>query len=173
MSAPTVANYFDILTDTLLGHWLKAYTKRPKRRVIQAPKFYFTDVGIVNHLARRGHMVPGSELFGKAFESWVHHEMRLWLRYREAPAELTYWRLASGIEVDFVVDDLSLAIEAKSFRTITDAHLKGLRQLAVDQTVRRQAIVCLEPKRRVTSDGITIVPARDLADFLDEIAGEP
>jgi predicted AAA+ superfamily ATPase len=170
VSASTVTNYFEILTDTLLGHWLKAYTKRPKRRVIQAPKFYFADVGIVNHLARRGHMAPGSELFGKAFESWVHHELRLWLRYREAPTALTYWRLASGIEVDFVIDDLSLALEAKSSRTITDAHLKGLRQLAVDQTVRQRVVVCLEPKRRVTNDGITIVPAGELAAFLDEIA---
>ena len=169
VSASTVGNYFDILIDTLLGNWLPAYTKRPKRRVIQAPKFYFADVGMVNHLARRGRMVPGSELFGRAFESWLHHELRLWLRYREAPAALVYWRLASGIEVDFVVDDLSLAIEAKSSRAITDSHLKGLRQLAVDQTVQYRAIVCLEPKRRLTNDGITIVPATELADFLDEI----
>ena len=170
VSASTVANYFDILVDTLLGHWVKAYTKRPKRRVIRAPKFYFADVGVVNHLARRGYMAAGSELFGKAFESWVHHEVRLWLRYREAPDAATYWRLASGIEVDFVVDDLSLAIEAKSSRTITDTHLRGLRQLAVDQVVRRRAIVCLEPRRRVTGDDITIVPAAELADFLDEVA---
>ena len=170
VSSRTVANYFDILLDTLLAHWLPAYTKRPKRRVIQAPKFYFADVGIVNHLARRGPMVSGGELFGKAFESWVHHELRLWLRYREARPSLAYWRLASGIEVDFVIDDLSLAMEAKSSRSITDAHLKGLRQLAIDQTIRRRAIVCLEPRRRVTNDGITIVPAPQLADFLDEVA---
>jgi uncharacterized protein len=169
-SASTVANYFEILIDTLLAHWLPAYTKRPKRRVIQAPKFYFADVGIVNHLARRGRMVPGSEMFGKAFESWVHHELRLWLRYREEAASLTYWRLASGIEVDFVVDDLSLALEAKSSRAITDAHLKGLRQLVVDQTVRHRAVVCLEPKRRLTPDGIMIVPATEFATFLDEVA---
>jgi len=50
---------------------VNAYTKRPKRRVIRAPKFYFADVGVVNHLARRGYMASGSELFGKAFESWV------------------------------------------------------------------------------------------------------
>jgi uncharacterized protein len=90
----------------------------------------------------------------------------------ESPDALTYWRLASGIEVDFVIDDLSLALEAKSSRTITDAHLKGIRQLAVDQTVRQRAIVCLEPKRRVTNDGITIVPAGELADFLDELVAE-
>ena len=170
VSSRTVANYFDILLDTLLAHWVPAYTKRPKRRVIQAPKFYFADVGIVNHLARRGPLVPGSEQFGKAFESWVHHELRLWLRYREERSALTYWRLASGIEVDFVVDDLSLAMEAKSSKSIIDAHLKGLRQLAIDQKVRRRAIVCLEPKRRVTHDGITIVPASELSDFLDEVA---
>jgi uncharacterized protein len=140
--------------------------------VIQAPKFYFADVGMVNQLARRGRMAPGSEQFGKAFENWVHHELRLWLRYGEMPSSLTYWRLASGIEVDFVVDDLSVAIEAKSSRTIIDAHLKGLRQLVIDQPVRHRAVVCLEPRRRVTSDGITIVPAGEFAAFLDELAVE-
>jgi uncharacterized protein len=172
VSSPTVANYFEILIDTLLAHWLPAYTKRPKRRVIQAQKFYFADVGMVNHLARRGRMAAGTELFGKAFENWVHHELRLWLRYSEMPSSLTYWRLASGIEVDFVVDDLSVAIEAKSSRAVTDAHLKGLRQLTLDQSVRHRAVVCLEPKRRVTSDGITIVPAAQLPVFLHELAAE-
>jgi predicted AAA+ superfamily ATPase len=170
VSSPTVANYFEILVDTLLAHWLPAYTERPKRRVIQAPKFFFADAGIVNHLARRGRLVPGSELFGKAFENWVHHELRCWLRYGERPESLTYWRLASGIEVDFVLDDLSLAIEAKSSRVIIDTHLKGLRQLAVDQVVRHRAVVCLEPKRRVTGDGITIVPAGELSAFFEELS---
>jgi predicted AAA+ superfamily ATPase len=34
--------------------------KRPKRRVVQTPKFYFADVGIVNHLARRGRLERSS-----------------------------------------------------------------------------------------------------------------
>jgi uncharacterized protein len=170
VSSPTVANYFEILVDTLLGLWLPAYTARPKRRVIQASKFYFADVGIVNQLARRGTLEPGSDVFGKAFENWVHHELRCWLRYGESTVGLTYWRLASGIEVDFLTDDLSLAIEAKSSRKITDAHLKGLRQLAIDQSVGQRAVVCLEPKRRVTGDGILIIPASELADFLGEMA---
>ena len=170
VSSRTVGSYFEILIDTLLANWVPAYTKRPKRRVIQAPKFYFSDVGVVNYLSRRGTMTPGSELFGKGFENWVHHELRLWLRYRESRSSLNYWRLASGVEVDFVVDDLSLAIEAKSSRVVNDSHLKGLRQLAIDQPVKIRAIICLEPKRRMTNDGITIVPADQLLDFLDEIA---
>ena len=46
-----------------------------------APKFYFFDVGVVNFLANRGWLKPGSELFGKAFENWVYHELRSSLSY--------------------------------------------------------------------------------------------
>ena len=34
VSSPTIRGYFQILEDTLLGRWLPAYVKRPKRRVI-------------------------------------------------------------------------------------------------------------------------------------------
>ena len=66
VSASTAREYFQILIDTLLARWLPAYVKRPKRRVVLAPKFYFADVGVVNVLARRGHLEPGSELFGRS-----------------------------------------------------------------------------------------------------------
>ena len=56
----TVKAYFEILEDTLLGNFLPAFRKRPKRRIIQSPKFYFFDVGIVNHLAKRGDIQAGS-----------------------------------------------------------------------------------------------------------------
>jgi uncharacterized protein len=166
VSLQTVGNYFDILEDTLIGNWLPAYTRRPKRRVVQTPKWYFNDVGVVNHLARRGRMEAGSEIFGKAFENWVHHELRSWLLYTESRVRLTYWRLSGGTEVDFLLDDLSLAIEAKSSRVITDKHLKGLRDLAVDQSIGHRVIVCLEAKRRITDDGILILPAHELPALL-------
>jgi predicted AAA+ superfamily ATPase len=44
ISPPTVKEYFQILEDTLLARPLSSYRKKPKRRVIQAPKFYFFDV---------------------------------------------------------------------------------------------------------------------------------
>ena len=114
VSSHTTKNHFQILEDTLLGRWLPAYRKRPKRRVIGAPKFYFVDVGIVNRLARRGELHPGSELYGKAFENWIFHELTAFSNYRGCDSALSYWRLASGIEVDFVLGDMAVAIEAKS-----------------------------------------------------------
>ena len=158
VSSHTIQSYFQILVDTLIGRWLPAYRARPKRRVIGAPKFYFTDVGVVNLLARRGRLEPGAELFGKAFENWVFHEICAYDAYSESACELHYWRLASGIEVDFVVGH-SVAIEAKATRKVTSDHLKGLRNIRLDHPgIRKRFVVCLEGKRRQTEDGIAILP---------------
>jgi predicted AAA+ superfamily ATPase len=167
VSSHTIKGYFQILEDTLLGRWLPAYTKRPKRRVIAAPKFYFADVGMVNHLTRRGVLQPGSELYGKAFENWVFHELTAHNAYSDAFARLSYWRLASGVEVDFVIDDLRVAIEAKATRKVTADHLRGLRNLAQDHPrVGQRVVVCLESRNRETEDGILITPAREFCERL-------
>lgn len=164
VSSPTVRSYFEILEDTLLGRWLPGYTRRPKRRVIAAPKFYFSDVGVVNLLARRGELHPGSELYGKAFENWIFHELLAHDTYSEAYAGLSYWRLASGIEVDFIVGAMQVAVEAKASARITADHLSGLRQLKRDHpTVGTRVVVCLEPRPRRTDDGILILPADQLS----------
>ena len=160
VSSPTIKGYFGILEDTLLGRWLPAYTRRPKRRVIGAPKFYFADVGVVNHLARRGDLSAGAELYGKAFENWVFHELSAYNAYTQAFARLSHWRLASGIEVDFIVDDMDLAIEAKAAVRVTADHLRGLRALVQDHPrVKQRVVVCLESRERRTDDGIVILPA--------------
>jgi predicted AAA+ superfamily ATPase len=160
VSSQTIKEYFQILEDTLLGKWLPAYRKRPKRRVITSPKFYFSDVGMVNFLAKRGKMELGSELYGKGFENWCFHELTAYNLYREAFAELSYWRLASGVEVDFIVNNMDIAIEAKAVRKITNAHLRGLRSLVIDYPhVQKRIVVCREQKRRKTEDRIEILPA--------------
>lgn len=167
VSANAVKEYFQIMVDTMMGRFLPAYTKRPKRRVIQGPKFYFGDVGVVNLLARRGRLAPGSELFGKALENLVHHELSGYRAYRDADWDLSYWRLAGGTEVDFIVGNLELAIEVKSAERIGDHHLSGLRSLKADHPgVGRRIVVCREPRRRVTADGIEILP---LQGFLERL----
>lgn len=171
VSSHTIKSYFEILEDTLLGKWLPSYRKRPKRRVIGAPKFYFADVGVVNYLARRGRMEPGSELFGKAFENWVCHELSAYNSYAEKFATLSYWRLASGVEVDFIVNDMEVAVEAKATGKVTSDHLKNLREMIKDHSRAKQRIlVCLETSPRRTDDGILILPAREFCERLS--AGE-
>ena len=162
VSSPAAKGYFQILEDTLLGRWLPAYRKRPKRRLVTAPKFYFADVGIVNRLARRGPLAAGTELYGKAFENWVFHELVAFLTYRELDHPLAYWRLVGGTEVDFVLGDMRLAVEAKASARVVGRHLKGLRSLADDNPhVGGRVVVCLEPRPRRTEDGIDVLPVAD------------
>jgi len=167
VSAPTVKSHFELLVDTLIGSFLPAYRARPKRRVVVSPKFYFGDVGVVNHLVRRGNIEPGSELFGKAFENWLHHELRAFQAYREPDLDFAFWRLSSGVEVDFILGKMVCAIEAKATARITSDHLKGLRVLKEDYpTIKRRLVVSLEKTPRRTEDGIEILPYRN---FLEEL----
>lgn len=158
VSSETIRGYFEILQDTLLGSFLPSYRKRPKRRVLASPKFYFTDIGIVNFLARRGEISPGSELFGKAFENWIFHELKSYNMYNGRFAEIHFWRLSSGTEVDFLVNHIDCAIECKSSSNIKADHLKGLRELKKDHPdVRRRLVVSMDEKNRISSDGIEII----------------
>ena len=137
--------------------------------MIGAPKFYFADVGVVNRLPRRGELTPGSLLYGKAFENWVFHELSACIEYREWDLALTYWRLPSGIEVDFVLGDMEVAVEAKASARITRDHLRGLRTLVEEHPdVRRRIVVYREPRVRRTEDGIDILPAAELVRCLEQ-----
>ena len=159
VSAHTVRGYFEVLVDTLLGRELPAYVRRPKRRIIRAPRFFFGDVGVVNLLTRRGQIEPGSELFGKAFENWLHHELAAYAAYSGEAHELSYWRLTTGVEVDFIIDDMAYAFEAKASRSVTADHLRGLRELAREHPrIKKRFVVSLDPQPRVTEDGIEVLP---------------
>ena len=162
VSAPTVNNYFQILEDTLLGTWLPVYRTRPKQRTSTHPKFYWSDTGVVNCLARRGELLPGGELYGKAFESWVFHELRAFQSYRAPELQLFFWRLAGGTEVDFILGDMAVAIEAKAGEHITTNDMRGLRKLrAAYPQLERRIIVSREPRPRTTADGIEVLPYTD------------
>lgn len=167
VSSQTIKDYYQILVDTLLGFFLPLYKKRPKRRIQGADKFYFFDLGVVNFLAKRKSIEPGSELFGKAFENWVLHELIAYNHYRDLYADLTYWRLSNGTEVDFIVNDMEICIEAKATPQINQNHLNGLLQIKVDHpSAGRRMIVSLDQNKRLLADGIEVYP---WADFVAEL----
>lgn len=163
----TAKNYYEILTDTLQGFYLPAYTRKPKRKIINSPKFYFANVGVVNFLAKRFNLLPGSDLFGKSFENVIINEIRAWNSYRKQYHELSYWKLASGAEVDVVIEDLNLAIEIKSSSRILPKHLKGLKELLIEQPkFTNRIVVSMEDVSRITPDNIIIYNYRDFVEKL-------
>lgn len=148
ISANTVAAYFDILEDTLVGFRVPAFTKKQKRRIMQAPRFYYFDVGVANHLLHRKELVRGTEAYGHAFEHLVIQEIRAWLSYTESDEGLAYWRTYSGQEVDVIIGDARVAIEIKSSEEVQSRHLKGLKAFAEENPEARLMIVSLDPIER-------------------------
>lgn len=148
ISSNTVISYFDILEDTLVGYRIPAFTKTQKRRLVQAPRFYYFDVGIVNHLLHRKELIRGTVEYGHAFEHLVIQELKAWLAYTESDERLSYWRTYTGIEVDAVIGNARVAIEIKSVEEVLPRHLKGLKAFAEDYPESRIIIISLDPLNR-------------------------
>ncbi len=141
VSSPTIKEYFQILEDTLTGRFLPSFQKRPKRRVILAPKFYYFDVGIANYLIKRGKIEMGSEAFGNAFEHFIYQEIYAHSSYSGLNYSIAYWRTASKIEIDFVLGDHEIAIEVKSTKNANSRHLKGLKSFSEEYSVKKSILI--------------------------------
>jgi len=165
ISSPTVKEYFSILEDTMFGYFVPAFTKTIKRRLMQAPKFYLFDVGVVNYLMKRKSLQPGSLDFGKAFEHLIIHELSAYLSYSFSDATLSYWRTSNGYEVDAVLGDAQVAIEIKSCDEVQSRHTKGLKAFSEEHPQARLIAVSLDPNPRRMNQ-IEIYP---VAEFLRKL----
>lgn len=148
VSAKTVKEYFSILTDTLIGYLIPAYTKTNKRNVVQAPRFYFFDVSIPNFLLNRNDLLPGSTEFGHAFEHFFMQELVAYLGYTNSAEPLSYWRTYTGLEVDAVIGEARIAIEFKSVTEVRTGHVKNLKHFAGEYPNARLIIVSLDKFNR-------------------------
>ncbi len=142
--ATTVSSYFDILEDTLIGYRIPAYTKAMKRRLVQAPRFYYFDVGVTNYLLHRKELIRGSADYGHAFEHLVVQELVAYMHYRHCEEKLSYWRTYTGVEVDIIVGDARIAIEIKSTEEVQNRHIKNLKAFAEEHPESKLMIVSLD-----------------------------
>lgn len=159
VSAPTVKEYFSILYDTLLAYQIPAFTKVKKRRLIQTPKFYLFDIGVVNSLTGRKNLQQGSADFGHAFEHLIFQEIIAYLGYNGCEQRLSYWRTSTGYEVDAILGDAETAIEIKSCEEVQSKHLHGLKAFKEEHPESRLIIVSMDPMPRLFN-GVEVWPAQ-------------
>jgi predicted AAA+ superfamily ATPase len=79
---------------------------------------------------------------------------------------VSYWRTASGIEVDFILGNAEVAVEVKSTDHPTTDHLKSLRAWREEHPKSRCILVCRAPRARRAEQGIEILPWREFLDSL-------
>jgi uncharacterized protein len=163
VSAKTVAEYYQILKDTLLGFILEPYTRTRKRRALKTGKFYYFDCGVSNALLGRV-VSPKTPEYGKVFEQFLVLETIHASFYEAGIERVQYWRSASGIEVDLLINEHT-AVEFKS-GSVHDRDAHGLLALGEELPLKNRWIVCKEQVPRILSSGVEVVPWFDYLERL-------
>lgn len=166
-----VKEYYQILTDTLLGYPLLPYSDRWKREnLVATPKFYFFDVGVVTRLLKREIPELKGTDAGRAFEHYLLMELWAYRGLNDKEFDITFWRTNTGLEVDFVLGKGEIAIEVKIGDSVKSADIHGLIAFQKAYQPKRAIVVNTSPRpRKMTlSDGNTIdvIPWNI---FLDEL----
>lgn len=148
VDAKTVREYYQILSDTMLGELIPPYAKRAGREIITAaPKFYCFDTGLANALT--GQRLEGlkGERAGKLFENFILMELLAYSAYSGRDFPVRYWRTKTGLEVDFILGETA-AVEVKVGARVDGTELKGLRAFTEEHPAARAWVVCNEPRPR-------------------------
>ena len=152
VSAKTVKSYFQILYDTLIGYEIPAFRKEIKRKVVQAARFYYFDVGLANYLMGRHNLKRGTDDYGHAFEHYVIQEIIAYKGYNDKRDNISYWHTYDKKEVDIVIGDAKVAIEIKSTEHVETKHKKGLKAFREEYPECRLLLVSLDPITRKSGD---------------------
>ncbi|MBO7083588.1 MAG: ATP-binding protein [Bacteroidales bacterium] len=152
VSAKTVKSYFQILYDTLIGYEIPAFRKEIKRKVVQAPKFYYFDVGLANYLMGRHSLKRGTDDYGHSFEHYVMQEIIAYKGYNDKRDIISYWHTYDQKEVDAVIGDAKVAVEIKSAEHVETKHKKGLNAFGEEHPDCRLILVSLDPITRKSGD---------------------
>lgn len=146
----TAKRWVSVLEASQQVFLLEPYHRQRTKRLIKAPKLYFSDTGLLCHLL--GFRTPADlvthGIWGAVWENFVIGEVRKrFLDTGHSPA-LWFWRTASGDEVDLLVEtgpERFVAIECKITEQVTPDSLKAIRRLAKEygsRSVPRARVVC-------------------------------
>lgn len=131
----TLKRYFALLEGTFLVQLLRPWARNLGKRIIQTPKVYLNDTGLLAYLlgATVDRLKAEGNLAGAVVENFVLMELRKQSTWSTTQPELFYWRTASGQEVDVVLEDRAgrvVGVEVKAAATLSASDVRGLQALA-------------------------------------------
>jgi len=166
VSYQTVKGYFQILEDTLVGFFLQPYARSIRKRLIQHPKFYFFDTGVLRALQKTTsvELQPKTYEYGRAFEHFMILEIMRLASYRELDYRFSFYRTSNQAEVDLIIETPRKEIFAIEIKTSDQPETEALGGLLSFQETCPKAIlfcVCLAAHRRKVKN-ITILPWQEV-----------
>jgi len=150
ISEPTVKDWISILESTYIVYILKPYHNNLTKRLVKTPKIYFVDTGLLCYLLG----VDTEERFfksaerGSIFENMVVMECVKQLAIQKERSQCFFYRTASGVEVDLIVEKNNGidAYEIKLAKTLSRDMAQPLSLFCNEHQVRKAAVVSLQEK---------------------------
>lgn len=146
----SVQSYFQILEDTLVGFLLEPYHASVRKRQIQAPRFFFFDLGVKRALDRTltVHLQPGTYAYGKAFEHFIVTEALRRSHYLQNDFRFSYLKTKDGAEIDMIIERPGLPtalLEIKSSRSVDEHDVRAIARFRADMPNTEGFCLSLDP----------------------------
>ena len=154
--------YFELLEDTLIVQRCDAFRKSERRRLIQHPRFFFFDTGVLNGLLNN--FTASADRVGMLFEHLLFNQLIHSAAAKDLDLRIASYRTEHGAEVDFIVETKRelVAIEAKASTNVGKSDLRGLRSFAEYYGKKHRACIAYLGTTRKILDGIELFPWQSL-----------
>lgn len=154
----TAVRFFEILEDTLVIRRCDSFRKSARKRLIQRPKFFFFDTGVLNGLLNN--FVASSDRIGMLFEHLIFNQIVDSAASRDRMVKVSSYRTEHGAEVDFILElgNEVIALEVKASSNIGPSDLRGLKSFKDYYGKKhRQMIAYLGDHSKVV-EGVPVLP---------------
>lgn len=162
VSVPTVKRWFSILEASHQIYLLYPYYRNIGKRLVKAPKLYFTDTALASYLLglHDKDTLTGSPSFGHLFETFIIVDiLKRFYHSGETKPPLYYLRTRDGLEIDLLIElggKLHL-VEIKSSMTMTPKFAEPLRRAFSDLDKRAKQALLISRSKETFSFGPRII----------------
>jgi predicted AAA+ superfamily ATPase len=161
--ATTLKNYYGVLVDTLVGTFLRPYSRPGRKALLTSPRFLFFDVGVRNAAAGlplTGQMVATEG--GPLLEQWATLELCARASWLGRSHRVSFWKTRSGAEVDIVYEspeeDVPIEVKWTSSPRPGDArHVETFLDAYPDRA-RRGIVLCRVDRPQQLTDRVVALP---------------
>lgn len=150
--------YFEILEDTLIVKRSEAFRKSLRKRLVQAPRFFFFDIGVLNGLL--GNFTVSADRIGSLFEQFIFNQLVHSIASRDKKMRISSYRTEHGAEVDFVLETGSkiMGVEVKSQSVLSKIDLRGIKSFQNYTDNKAPCFIVYPGTVSKKVDGVEILP---------------
>ncbi len=163
VSPTTAGRWLSVLQESYQVILVRPFHRNLSKRLVKTPRLYFLDTAIASYLMGIHSPEPliQGPSWGPLFETACMAELIKHLALSTTPASVSFFRTATGLEVDLVLErgPRLEAVEIKAGKTPSPGWTEPLRQFsALIPEVESLSVRAPVEKESVLSDGITLRP---------------